>query len=125
MYQAEVIVAQIQSVSTKFGLVCNLEEMQQKLEDEKQEQTLSSEEKFSRFLSKRKPSLKEQDKTNEQQEVRQFVLDLLDNYEVEVPGAGKGVVGKKIRHLFSEAQRVNNISSSLYNIILRFCCIVY
>lgn len=106
MYQAEVIVAQIQSVSTKFGLVCNLEEIQQKLEDEKQEETLSSEEKFSRFLSKRKPSLKEQDKTNEQHEVRQFVLDLLDNYEVDVPGAGKGVVGKKIRHLFSEAQRV-------------------
>lgn len=84
--------------------------MQQKLEDEKQEEALSSEEKFSRFLSKRKPSLKEQDKTNEQREVRQFVLDLLDNYEVEVPGAGKGVVGKKIRHLFSEAQRVNNLS---------------
>ena len=79
------------------------------MEDEKQEQSLSSEEKFSRFLSRRKSSLKEQDKANEQQEVKQFVLDLLDNYEVEVPGAGKGVVGKRIRHLFSEAQRVCNL----------------
>lgn len=106
LYQAEVIVAQIQSVSTKFGLVCNLEEMQQKMEDEKES---VSQEHFSRFPSRRKSSIKEQDKVNEHQEVRKFVLDLLDNYEVDVPGAGKGVVGRRIRHLFSEAQRASHL----------------
>lgn len=106
LYQAEVIVAQIQSVSTKFGLLCNLDEMQQNMNNEQQSESISSEEQFGRFL-RRKSSIKDNDnKLNEQKEVRKFVLDLLDNYEVDVPGAGKGVVGKRIRQLFSEAQRV-------------------
>lgn len=107
LYQAEVIVAQIQSVGTKFGLLCNMEEMQQKMEANKESESLSSQEQFSKLLSKHKSNLKEQDKGNEQPEVRKFVLDLLDSYEVDVPGAGKGAVGKRIRHLFSEAQRVS------------------
>lgn len=65
-----------------------------------------SQEQFSKYL-RRKSSLKEIEKLSEQQEIRKFVLDLLDSYEVDVPGAGKGAVGKRIRHLFSEAQRVS------------------
>ncbi|GIX89772.1 rab3 GTPase-activating protein catalytic subunit [Caerostris extrusa] len=45
----------------------------------------------------------------EEEEVRRFALDLLDCYEVEVPGAGKGTVGARIRHLFSEAHKANQM----------------
>ncbi|XP_015922573.1 rab3 GTPase-activating protein catalytic subunit [Parasteatoda tepidariorum] len=90
LYQAEVIVAQIHSVSTKFGLVLNVEELIE------QEGKLTS-------------SLQDNEKLSEQQEIRKFVLELLDNYEIDVPGAGKGVVGRRIRHLFSEAQRASHL----------------
>ncbi|XP_035231444.1 rab3 GTPase-activating protein catalytic subunit-like isoform X2 [Stegodyphus dumicola] len=107
LYQAEVIVAQIQSVSTKFGLLCNLEEMQSKATESMQEMTRSSS--MEGVSSSWKSSLKDSEKASEQKEIRKFVLDLLDSYEVDVPGAGKGVVGKRIRHLFAEAQRASHL----------------
>ncbi|XP_054718662.1 rab3 GTPase-activating protein catalytic subunit-like [Uloborus diversus] len=106
LYQAEVIVAQIHSVSTKFGLICNVDDMQDDVNDEVS--SPPSQEHFTKF-SRRKSSLKGNEKFSEQQEIRKFVLNLLDNYEVDVPGAGKGTVGKRIRHLFAEAQRASHL----------------
>lgn len=108
LYQAEVIVAQIQSVSTKFGLVCHLEDIQHNENDSKGDESSTPPEDFSRFL-RRKSSLREVEKVSEQHEVRKFVLDLLDSYEIDVPGAGKGAVGKRIRMLFAEAQRASHL----------------
>lgn len=44
-------------------------------------------------------------------ELENFVLDLLDKPEVDVPGAGKGHAGKMIARLFVDSQKVTDPSS--------------
>lgn len=81
LHEAEVIVAQMQSVCTKFGLLVPWQE------DEEAPR-------------RRKDA-------EETREVSAFVLRLLDAVEVEVPAAGKGAVGRRIRQLFADAQKVS------------------
>lgn len=82
LHEAEVIVAQMQSVCTKFGLLAQWQ-------DEEGEAPI-----------RRKDA-------EETREVSAFVLRLLDAVEVEVPSAGKGAVGRRIRQLFADAQKVS------------------
>ncbi|KAG8201721.1 hypothetical protein JTE90_012782 [Oedothorax gibbosus] len=82
LYEAEVIVAQMQSVSTKFGLLMTWPTPEGEMTKRVQ---------------------------RDDGEVSSFVLRLMDEYEVEVPGAGKGAVGKRIRQLFADAQKASQL----------------
>lgn len=41
-------------------------------------------------------------------DVNKFVLDLVDNPEVSIPGAGKGTVGKLVSQLFVDSMKVSS-----------------
>lgn len=115
LYQAEVILAQVQSVCTKFCLLDTEDEIQRR--GDWSESSSSSENKSSsdqgEDVDPKKQTSKKQTKgsseSSEVREIKKFVLDLLDSCEVEIPGAGKGSVGKRIRHLFAEAQRASHL----------------
>uniref|UniRef100_A0A2R5LMV7 Rab3 GTPase-activating protein catalytic subunit n=1 Tax=Ornithodoros turicata TaxID=34597 RepID=A0A2R5LMV7_9ACAR len=101
LYDAEVAIVQGESLRQKFDQIQHTEASSAGTSDKQQPSA-----------AKRRQS----SGSSPESEFESFVMDLLDKPEVDVPGAGKGPVGKVLSKLFTDSQKVADTTSEVEHI---------